>query len=151
MYDVRRNMDMINIGSCPDIMVMSSETGLDAHPYWYACIIGVFYALVSLSHTGVGERLMHRMDFLWVRWFGIEPGRYRYGICYAQLPKIGFVESTNKYAFTFLNPAQAIRGMHIFPAFSEGQTLALLPNGKSVARILNPDEDDDWVNFYVNM
>ena len=94
---------------------------------------------------------MHQIDFLWVWWFGIEPGWYWYGIHYAQLPKISFIKSTNEYVFTFLNPAQAIRDMHIFPAFSKGQTSALLPNGKSVACILNLDKDDDWVNFYVNM
>ncbi len=91
------------------------------------------------------------MNFLWVQWFGVEPGRYRHGICYARLPKIGFVESTDPYAFTFLDPAQVIRGVHLIPAFSEGRTSTLLPTAKSVARILNPEEDNDWVNFYVNM
>lgn len=132
-------------------MVESPETGPDAQPYWYARVIGVFHALVSSSHVGVGERSLRRMDFLWVRWFGVEPGRYRHGFHYARLPKIGFVESSDPYAFTFLDPAQAIRGVHTIPAFSEGRTSALLPNAKSVARILNPEEDDDWVNFYVNM
>ena len=90
-------------------------------------------------------------DGLEVRWFGFEPGRYRYGIRYARLPKVGFVESTDPYAFTFLDPAQAIRGIHFIPAFSEGRTSALLPTTKSLARILNPEDDNDWVNFYVNM
>ena len=73
------------------------------------------------------------------------------GIRHAQLPKIGFVESSDDYAFGFLNPAQAIRGMHVIPAFSEGRTSALLPTTNSLARVLNPEEIDDWVNFYVNM
>jgi hypothetical protein len=150
-YDVRCDTDTINIGSYPDIMVKSPETGSDAQPYWYARVIGVFHALVSSSHMGLEERSLRRMDFLWVRWFGVEPGRYRYGIRYARLPKIRFVKSTDPYAFTFLDPAQAIRGVHVIPTFSEGRTSALLPNVKSVARILNPEEDDDWVNFYVNM
>jgi hypothetical protein len=150
-YDVRRDADTIKIGSYPDIMVKSPETGSNAQPYWYARVIGVFHALVSSSHMSVPERSLCRMDFLWVRWFGVEPGRYRHGIRYARLPKIGFVESTDPFAFTFLDPAQAIRGVHVIPAFSEGRTSALLPNGKSVARILNPEEEDDWVNFYVNM
>jgi len=53
--------------------------------------------------------------------------------------------------FTFLDPAQVIRGSHLIPAFSEGQTLALLQATKSVAWVLNPEEEKDWVNFYVNM
>jgi len=65
-YDVRHNTDIINIGSYPDIMVKSPETESDAQPYWYACTIGVFHALVSLLHTGVWEKSLHQMDFLWV-------------------------------------------------------------------------------------
>ena len=91
------------------------------------------------------------MDFLWVRWFGMEHDPYRHGFYHARLPKIGFVELSDEFAFTFLDPAQVIRGAHIIPAFSEGRTSALLPVTKSVARILNLDEEDDWLNFYVNM
>jgi hypothetical protein len=91
------------------------------------------------------------MDFLWVRWFGMEPGRYHHGFHYARLPKVGFVESTDPYAFTFLDPAQVIRGAHVIPAFSEGHTQDLLPATTSVARVLNSTDEDDWVNFYVNM
>jgi hypothetical protein len=150
-YDVKRDTDTIKPGSYPDIMVKSPESGPNAQPFWYARVIGVFNALVSSSHPGVRENSLRRMDFLWVRWFGFEPGRYRYGIRCAQLPKVGFVESTDPYAFTFLDPTQAIRGVHLIPAFSEGRTSALLPAAKSIARILNPEDDNDWVNFYVNM
>jgi len=68
-----------------------------------------------------------------------------------RLPKIGFVESIDEHAFTFLDPAQVIRGSHLIPAFSKGQTLALLQATKLVAQVLNPKEENDWVNFYVNM
>lgn len=146
-YDVRRDADTINPTSYPDIIVNS---GSDTQAFWYARVIGIFHALVSSSHGGVGENSFRRMDFLWVRWFGMEPGRYRYGIRNARLPKIGFVEATDPYAFTFLDPAQVIRGVHLIPAFSEKRTSKLLPT-KSVARIKNPEEDDDWVNFYVNV
>lgn len=151
MYDVRRDHDTINPRSYPDIVVQSPETGPNAQPFWYARVIGIFHAMVSSSHQEVKKQSMQRMDFLWVRWFGVEPGRYRHGFRYARLPKIGFVESTDDYAFTFLDPAQVIRGAHIIPAFAEGRTSELLPTTKSVARVLNPEEDDDWLNFYVNM
>ena len=81
----------------------------------------------------------------------MEPRQYQYGIRYVWLPKIGFVEASNAYAFTFLDPAQAIRGVYLIPTFSEGHTSALLPTAKSVAHVLNPEDNDDWVNFYVNM
>ncbi|KAF8955098.1 hypothetical protein BDZ97DRAFT_1675233, partial [Flammula alnicola] len=150
-YDIRRDGDTINPRTYPDIMVKSPETGPQAQPYWYGRVIGVFHALVSSSHEGVEDHSFRHMDFLWVRWFGIEPGRYRHGFRYARLPKLGFVPSTDEYAFTFLDPAHVIRGAHIIPAFSEGRTSTLLPTRKSLARVLNPEDEDDWMNFYVNM
>jgi hypothetical protein len=80
----------------------------------------------------------------------MEPGQYRHGLLVGRLPKIGFVESTDKYAFTFLDPGQAIRGAHLIPAFAEGRSSALLPAKKSAMHVLNPNEKDDWLNFYVN-
>jgi hypothetical protein len=152
-YDIRRDADTINTRTYPDIMVTSPETGPNAQPYWYARVIGIFHAIVSSTHPeleGMARSRTH-MDFLWVRWFGMEPGRYRHGVRFGRLPKIGFVESTDKYAFTFLDPGQAIRGAHLIPAFAEGRSSTLLPAKKSAARVLNPDEEDDWLNFYVNM
>lgn len=150
-YDIQRDGDMINPRTYPDIMVKSPETGPRAQPYWYAHVIGIFHAMVSSSHAGVEEKSFRHVDFLWVRWFGVEPGRYCHGFRYARLPKFGFVESTDDYAFTFLDPALVIRGVHMIPAFAKGRTTALLPATKSLARVLNPEDEDDWVNFYVNM
>lgn len=150
-YDIQRDGDTINPRTRSDIMVKSPETGPGAQPYWYARVIGIFHAMVSSTHAGVEEKSFQNMDFLWVRWFGVEPGRYRHGFRYARLPKFGFVESTDDYAFAFLDPALVIRGAHMIPAFSEGRTSALLPATKSLARVLNPEDEDDWLNFYVNM
>jgi hypothetical protein len=83
-----------------------------------------------------------------------EPNRSNtncYGFQFGCLPKIGFVESIDDYAFTFLNPKQAIRGIHLIPAFTEGHSEALLLAKKTVVYILNPNESDDWLNFYINM
>ena len=132
-------------------MVESPEIGPGLQPYWYAHVIGIFHAVVSSSHPGVKRRSRERMEFLWVQWFGVEPGRYRHGFHLARLPKLGFVESLDEYAFMFLDPGQVIRGAHITPAFSEGRTSSLLPATRSVAQVLAPGENDDWVNFYVNM
>jgi hypothetical protein len=90
------------------------------------------------------------MDFLWVRWFGEEPD-YRSGIRKARLPKIGFVESTDDFAFSFVDPANVIRGCHLIPAFNAGRSTGLLPHSRSISRCLNPEDIDDWLNFYVNM
>ena len=73
-YDIQRDGDMINPRTYPDIMVKSPETGPRAQPYWYAHVIGIFHAMVSSSHAGVEEKSFRHVDFLWVWWFGVEPG-----------------------------------------------------------------------------
>jgi hypothetical protein len=152
-YDIRHDRDTINPRMYPDIIVTSSKTGPNAQLYWYACVIGIFHMMVSLTHSEleVTARSWHWIDFLWVQWFGIEPSQYRHRFQVSRLPKIGFVESSDNYAFTFLNPTQVIRGAHPIPAFAEGRSSALLLAKKSVAHILNPNDEDDWLNFYVNM
>jgi hypothetical protein len=91
------------------------------------------------------------MEFLWVRWYGTEPG-YRSGFKAARLPKIGFVPDSDDYAFGLLDPSLVLRGCHIVPVFSGGRTdslLSLSPGHATVAR--DEGENDDWENFYVIM
>ncbi len=75
-YDIRHNRDTINIQLYLDIMVNSLETGPNAQPYWYAHVIGIFHTIVSSTHPELkGMVKLHcQLDFLWVRWFGMEPG-----------------------------------------------------------------------------
>ncbi len=132
-YDVRQDSDTIKLNTYPDVMVKSPETGPHAQPYWYVRVIGIFHTVMSSSHPGVKKKSRGHMEFLWVRWFGVEPGHYRHGFHLARLPKIGFVESLDEYAFTFLDPGQVIRGTLITPVFSEGCTSTLLLATMSVA------------------
>jgi len=94
------------------------------------------------------------MKFLWVRWFGAEPG-YTHGFQRARLPKIGFVPSSDEDAFGFLDPRHIICACHLIPAFSCGRTNELLLVAKTDARRLRfgqtQAESDNWTNFYVNM
>jgi hypothetical protein len=150
-YDIRRDRDLVNPQSHPDIMVVSpdSETN-DTSPFWYARVLKIYHADVWTSHPDVRDHSIHSMNILWVRWFGSEPG-YNWGFSCARLPKIGFVEWSDPFAFTFLDPAHVVRGCHLIPAFAEGRTSTLLPEGKSAARVLVAEETDDWLNFYVGM
>ena len=89
------------------------------------------------------------MDFLWVRWLGIVPDR-SFGRKQAKLPQVSFVEDLDDYAFGFLDPALMIHGCHLIPAFTESRTTNLLSmHGPTEAR--PSGQDDDWINYYVNM
>lgn len=130
-------------------MVRSSENIPGAHPYWYAQVLGVYHTFVSTTHPEARNQNTQRMEFLWVRWLGIEP-RYRFGPRYARLPMVGFVEYTDELAFGFLDPSLVIRGCHLIPRFHSGRTDALMPyNSPTAARM--PGIVDDWTNYYVNM
>lgn len=127
---------------------MSRETALNAHPFWYARVLGVFHIRVLHVGPAATNRSIQHMEFLWVRWFGTETG-HRHGFKVARLPKIGFVDETDDLAFGFLDPSLVLRGCHLIPSFINGRTSALLKTPYSAAR--PPGEFDDWAAFYVNM
>ncbi|KAF8146033.1 hypothetical protein K438DRAFT_529438 [Mycena galopus ATCC 62051] len=122
-YDVQRDQDTLNPRTSSFVMVRSPETEPGSHPYWYCQILGIFHA--NVIHVSATDYTTQAMDFLWVRWMGVEPG-YRAGIQRARLPKVGFVPESDPYAFGFLDPAHVIRGSHLIPDFSRGRTNDLL-------------------------
>lgn len=118
-YDVRRDQDSMNPRTSADVMVLSPETGPQAHPFWYARVLGVFHARILHTGPSATNRSIQHMEFLWVRWFGVVPG-HRYGHRAARLPKVGFVPDNDPLAFGFLDPSLMLRGCHLIPAFNDG-------------------------------
>ncbi|KAJ3887325.1 hypothetical protein GG344DRAFT_80858, partial [Lentinula edodes] len=150
-YDVRRDQDTINPSNHADVMMLSGEDAAGAHPYWYARVLGIFRATTISSHPNASTTKSGpvEMEFLWVRWLGIDPG-HQSGSRNARLPKVGFVPESDPFAFGFLDPAHVIRGCHLMPAFSDGRTSELLETEKpTVAR--KEGEKDDWAYFYVGI
>lgn len=146
-YDMRRGQDSMNPRTHCNVMVLSQEKEHGAHPFWYAQVLGVFHADVLHVGPNTSNRSIQHMEFLWVRWFGVEPD-YRSGSQVARLPKIGFVPDTDDSAFGFLDPSLVLRGCHLVPAFAAGRTSDLLQTASLTAARL-PDETDDWANYYV--
>ncbi|KAF9033835.1 hypothetical protein BJ165DRAFT_1615947 [Panaeolus papilionaceus] len=148
-YDMRREQDTLNSRTNANIMMLSPD---GEHPYWYAKIIGIFHVLVS--HRDL-QPTPKPMNFLWVRWYGMDPGRgYRFGWKARKLPRIGFVDGTDddplaSPPFGFIDPAHVIRSVHLIPAFHHGHTSGLL--GPSALARLSEDDQADWNFFYVNV
>ena len=150
-YDLQRQCDTINPCTHPDIMLRCPVTEANATPYWYARVIGIYHANIWVENPEIpGGRENRRMDFLWVRWFG-DVANYRSGFRTPRLHKIGFVKSTDDFAFRSIDPAKVIRGCHLIPAFAIGRNTVLLPQPSGIAHRLNPEDKYDWLNFYVNM
>ncbi|KAJ6599568.1 hypothetical protein B0H10DRAFT_2441233 [Mycena sp. CBHHK59/15] len=147
-YDVRRDQDALNPRTSSFVMVRSPETEAGAHPYWYAQLLGVFRANVfRVTNSSMTSPVL--MEFLWVRWLGVEPG-YRSGLSRARLPKVGFVPEIDPYAFGFLDPARVVRGSHLIPDFLGAQTNELLTTQDTTAARA-PGDTEDWTNYHVNI
>ncbi|KAJ4492269.1 hypothetical protein C8R41DRAFT_832720 [Lentinula lateritia] len=148
-YDVRRDQDVINPSTdhCT-VLLNSPETQHNAHCYWYAQVLGIFHADIIHLDTAMGSvKSKERMEFLWVRWLGIEPD-YRFGSKAARLPKVGFIPENDDFAFGFLDPLHVIRACHLIPDFVRGQTNELLGTSLPTAA-RKAGESSDWWNYYV--
>lgn len=132
-------------------------TAQTTHPFWYARVLGVYHAEVRDARKPfLGWT---QIEFLFVRWLGTEPG-WKAGWSARRLDRVGFIPSTDPGAFGFLDPARAIRGCHLIPAFSQGTTTQLLgPSPMGRDRSVLRDEllkrgvgspHNDWDTFYVN-
>ena len=92
------------------------------------------------------------MSGIWIFFGSVGSARFQ-GFRRARLPAIGFVESTYDFAFSFVDPANVLRGCHLILAFDTGRGADLLPWPGSVAQRFNSEDtdDSDWLYFYVNM
>lgn len=139
-YDVRRDRDVVkSSGDRCDIILPSYDNG--GHPFWYARVIGIYHLRVTHAPTNTVNK---RIEFLWVRWFGLDP-QWRGGHSHYKLDRIGFVPYGGPdEPFGFVNPDSVIRACHLIPAFEFGRTMDLLPES-----IFRP-KDGDYINYYVN-
>ncbi|EJD46540.1 hypothetical protein AURDEDRAFT_44685, partial [Auricularia subglabra TFB-10046 SS5] len=123
------------------IMLLSDEDGDNAHPFWYAKVLGIFH--VDVSQESICPKPT-RQDVLFVRWFGCDP-EFAGGWKARRLDRIGFIPASDPDAFGFVDPAIVIRACHLIPAFAHGRTTDLL--GPSSIR---DHPDGDWRYYYVD-
>jgi len=147
-YDIRRAQDCLNPRTKADIMVLS-PTG-DNHPYRYVRIIGIFHVEVQYLGPGSSNRGIQALEFLLVRWFEVD--QYApFGVDSFKLPRVTFVRPESAFeTFGFVDPSQVLRAIHLVPTFTLGQVADGLGNC-SFARQQDPNSDQDWKAFYVNM
>lgn len=126
-------------------MVLSGETK-PLHPYWYARVLGIYHMDVWINAGGPIKKL--EIEVLYVRWLAPLTD-HQSGLHCARLPKLAFVEDSDRDAFGFLDPSQVIRSVHLIPAFSCDRGTSSLRHGKSFGR--QGDELDDWEAYYVGM
>ncbi|KAG1845733.1 hypothetical protein DFJ58DRAFT_730795 [Suillus subalutaceus] len=144
-YDLRREYDTVNPRTHCNVMVLSGETS-PQHPYWHAQGLGIYHMDAWLNVEGPIKR--HQIEVLYVRWLA-PLSDHRSGMRCARLPKVAFIEESDRDAFGFLDPGQVIRGAHLIPAFASGHGTTSLRHGKSFARQCG--SLDDWEAYYVGI
>ncbi|KZT30276.1 hypothetical protein NEOLEDRAFT_1153539 [Neolentinus lepideus HHB14362 ss-1] len=124
-YDVRREQDTINPQTHTDIMMLQIDPEENAHAFTYARVLGIFHA--DILHNVLGTLpAVKRMEFLYVRWFR-------------------FLPVDDPGAFTFVNPDDVIRGIHLIPGFAHGQSVVT-----DNAVFARGDVEKEWNYHYVN-
>ncbi|KAG6912705.1 hypothetical protein DXG01_012722 [Tephrocybe rancida] len=142
-YDLRRSEDVIHVKtSHRNIMVLNPlfvEDGVE-HPFWYACVLGIYHANVLYLGEGNADYRPRRVEFLWVRWYShaASPSPRR-------LDEVRFPPFSDSATFGFIDPSDVLRGCHIIPRFLTGKTHSDIRSFSSLAKDL-----EDWKSYYIN-
>lgn len=170
-YDVRRAQDTINPNTSHCDALFLAENGddlddLDTHTFLYGRILGIYHVNVIYNGPGMLDYRPRRVEFLWVRWFElIEPqGSW----ASYTLDSLQFPPMASEGSFSFVDPANIIRGCHLIPRFSKGVRYANHPilakgrrswiqsgvptRGRQLPRGISmcARDSSDWMEYYVN-
>ncbi|KAF8057993.1 hypothetical protein FPV67DRAFT_1429294 [Lyophyllum atratum] len=133
-YDIRRGDDVINARSHKsNIMVLnpdfdSEARSSDAHPFWYAKVLGIYHANVIYIGSGNGDYRPRRIEFIWVRWYDL---RRAGGWDSRQLDQLEFSTVTDEFSYDFVDPGDVLRGCHLIPSFHLGRVYSTADHGLS--------------------
>ena len=120
-------------------------SGDDTHPYCYARVIGIFHAMVQLNSPRSRNRELHRIEFLWVRWYDVDEKAH---IGFKANRQFRLKFHTGLQAFGFVDPANVLRAVHLIPKFHDSTTTRFL--GPSIAR-RDDENHEDYYRYYINM
>ncbi|CDO69624.1 hypothetical protein BN946_scf184851.g12 [Trametes cinnabarina] len=152
-YDIRRNQDVVNPRTHPDVMVLADDDEHIDQPYWHARVLDIFHAYIRYDGPGATResRKWRRIDFLWVRWFERDID-YPSGFLERRLPRLRFSNASDPDAspFGFLDPSEVIRAAYLMPVFAHGTTSELLGPSK-LARRASSLLDADYEYYYVGI
>lgn len=145
-YDVRRGQDIIHPSTSHcNIMLLADDDGAGREQhhqchYLYARVLGIYHANVVYTGEGAADYNPRRVEFLWVRWYGLAqaPKRHRF-------ESLSFPPMANTDSFGFVDPADVLRACHIVPAFSTGRTHT---DGRGLSSCAM--DAKDWKCYYVN-
>ena len=144
-YDTHRGEDTIHVGT-PQCNIMFLNGGWskdsDEPPYLYAKVLGIFHTNVLYAGPLPGGKFEHayrHINVVWVRWHD--------SLSHAEalkLDRVSLHPLRSREALDFVDPAYAVRALHITPRFAEGKVNNLTPPSMLV------NEGQLWKEYYVN-
>ena len=152
-YDVRRDEDIIHVDTPrSNIMLLNSRysgSPLGQEPvYLYAHVLGIFHANVSLARAAQIQQpsgkttpsSVHRIEFMWVQWYTLQQASAPFTLeCVVLRPP-------HADTLDFLEPAAALRAVHLIPRFALGK----LHDPAPTSRVVIPHDWTRWKAYYVN-
>jgi len=120
----------------------NDEPLTSGHPFRYGRVLGVYHVNVVYVGPGMVDYQPHRMEFLWVRWYG-KAGKIRTGWEAKKLDRIRFFPVTNDDGFGFVDPSDILRSCHIVPAFARG---LLHSDGRGLSSCAR--DSSEWVEYF---
>ena len=145
-YNICRKQDTINPSTpCRDIMVLANREADGDHPYAYARVIGIFHINVIYAGARRHDYSPHRMEFLWVRWYELDPLEPLGSWGTKRLDRLRFPPMDTEDAFGFLDPKDALRAAHIIPSFKAGKRS---PDGSRLSS--SAKDEEDWRSYFQN-
>lgn len=103
---------------------------------------------INYTTYDVGTQMVnlrpHKVQFLWVCWYELNPLGAGSGWKDATLDWLRFPLMANDDSFGFLDPADVIRAAHIIPAFSTGKRYK---DEKGISPCVIDSED--WKSYYI--
>jgi hypothetical protein len=124
----------------------SQGTWRSEPPYLYAKVLGIFHVNASLA--GVAQVFdrepvpssSHKIEFLWIQWYAFHQATTPFS-----LDRV-FLRPPVAASLDFLEPAAALRAVHLIPQFSLGKT----QGPTSMSRFIIPHGWAQWKAYYIN-
>lgn len=93
---------------------------------------------------------MQRMEFLWVRWYGIDfdSDTLKSAFEAKRMYQVGFIDGDSDETFGFINPSDVLRAVHLIPSFVSEKYSEI---GISPMAHRSDEENQDYIRYYVNM
>ena len=143
-YNLQHGFDSINPHTDHQAIMLLSNLDNDSHPFSYAWVLEIFHTNIIHSGPGLKDFQLCWMEFLWVQWFEVlQDCSSMWEQC--TLDTVRFLPMADEDAFSFIDPANVLRGCHIIPSFVDG---CLHPERVAISHCAG--DSDDWKWYYIN-